>query len=189
MTQRSLTKGIDAPSESPIVLVVDDDPSVREGLSRLFRSVGLDPKSFASAAELLQHKLPEAPSCKASPAAAIADAACTPTIAGATPLRDIIAPAKRWSRAVASFASMSAASRSTTPSRKPSSPRWSPPGSPQPSPPPSDSRRIARLRSSRGGSPRNARATKPSAPSGAIAPSIPKTVSWRAASSASGRNP
>ena len=130
-----------------------------------------------------------APFCKAWPAAAIADAACTPTIADGTQHRDIIAPARRWLRAAASFASTSAASRSTTPSRKPSSPRWSLPSLPQPSPPPSNSRRIARPRSSHGGSRRNARATKPSAPSGAIAPSIRKTVSWRAASSASGKSP
>ena len=63
MTQRNVSKGIDPPSESPVVLVVDDDPSVREGLGRLFRSVGLDTKLFASAAELLEHKLPEAPCC------------------------------------------------------------------------------------------------------------------------------
>ncbi len=63
MTQRNVSKGIDPPSESPVVLVVDDDPSVREGLGRLFRSVGLDTKLFASAAELLEHTLPEAPCC------------------------------------------------------------------------------------------------------------------------------
>ena len=63
MTQRNVSKGIDPPSESQVVLVVDDDPSVREGLGRLFRSVGLGTKLFASAAELLEHKLPEAPCC------------------------------------------------------------------------------------------------------------------------------
>jgi FixJ family two-component response regulator len=46
------------------VFVVDDDTSVREGLSALFRSVGLHVKVFASAAEFLQTKpLPEGPSC------------------------------------------------------------------------------------------------------------------------------
>ncbi len=63
MTQRNVSKGIDPPSESPVVLVVDDDPSVREGLGRLFRSVGLGTKLFASAAEFLEHKLPETPCC------------------------------------------------------------------------------------------------------------------------------
>jgi FixJ family two-component response regulator len=63
VTQRRPSKPIDAPSETPIVLVVDDDQEVREALSSLFQSVGLNPKSFASAAELLQHKLPDAPCC------------------------------------------------------------------------------------------------------------------------------
>jgi FixJ family two-component response regulator len=63
VTQRRPSKQIDALPETPIVLVVDDDASVREALSSLFRSVGLDPKLFASTAELLQHELPDAPCC------------------------------------------------------------------------------------------------------------------------------
>jgi FixJ family two-component response regulator len=63
VTRRSPSRQIDAPSETPVILVVDDDPSVGEALSRLFRSVGLEPKLFVSTAELLQHKLPEAPCC------------------------------------------------------------------------------------------------------------------------------
>jgi FixJ family two-component response regulator len=47
----------------PIVFVIDDDLAVREGLSTLFRSVGLQVKAFASAAEFLQSKLPDGPSC------------------------------------------------------------------------------------------------------------------------------
>jgi FixJ family two-component response regulator len=47
----------------PIVLVIDDDASLREALSSLFRSVGLQVKTFASAAEFLQFKLPETPTC------------------------------------------------------------------------------------------------------------------------------
>jgi len=47
----------------PIVFVIDDDISVREGLSGLFRSVGLQVKSFASASEFLHSKLPDGPSC------------------------------------------------------------------------------------------------------------------------------
>jgi FixJ family two-component response regulator len=61
--QRKPSKKIDAPPETPTVLVVDDDEEVREALSSLFRSVGLEPKSFASSAELLRHKLPQAPCC------------------------------------------------------------------------------------------------------------------------------
>ena len=63
VTQRRPSKQIDALPETPIVLVVDDDPEVREALSSLFRSVGLEPRLFASTAEFLQHKLPEAPCC------------------------------------------------------------------------------------------------------------------------------
>jgi FixJ family two-component response regulator len=48
---------------SPTVLIVDDDPSLREALSDLFSSVGLRAKVFASASELLQGTLPDAPSC------------------------------------------------------------------------------------------------------------------------------
>lgn len=48
----------------PIVFVIDDDVSVREGLSALFRSVGLQAKAFASATEFLQSKVaPDGPSC------------------------------------------------------------------------------------------------------------------------------
>jgi FixJ family two-component response regulator len=47
----------------PVVLVIDDDASLREGLSRLFRSVGLQVKAFASGAEFLRNKLPDVPSC------------------------------------------------------------------------------------------------------------------------------
>jgi FixJ family two-component response regulator len=45
------------------VLVIDDDPNTRGSLSSLFRSVGLDVKTFASAMELLQHPLPAVPCC------------------------------------------------------------------------------------------------------------------------------
>jgi FixJ family two-component response regulator len=50
-------------TDEAIVLVVDDDPSLREALSSLFRSVGLRVEVFASAPELLQTKLPDAASC------------------------------------------------------------------------------------------------------------------------------
>ena len=63
MTQRRPSKQNDALPETPTVLVVDDDPEVRDALSSLFRSVGLDSRLFASTAEFLQHKLPEAPCC------------------------------------------------------------------------------------------------------------------------------
>ncbi|MGY3584858.1 FixJ family two-component response regulator [Bradyrhizobium sp. USDA 4341] len=52
-----------ANAEDPIVFVVDDDVSVRDALSNLFRSVGLRTAAFGSAHEFLQHKLPDVPSC------------------------------------------------------------------------------------------------------------------------------
>jgi FixJ family two-component response regulator len=47
----------------PIVYVIDDDESMRRGLTNLFESVGLRVEAFGSAPELLQRKLPDVPSC------------------------------------------------------------------------------------------------------------------------------
>jgi FixJ family two-component response regulator len=52
-----------ASSEEPIVYVVDDDASMREALSNLFRSVGLRVEVFGSGPEFLQSKLPDVASC------------------------------------------------------------------------------------------------------------------------------
>lgn len=46
-----------------VVFVVDDDPSVREALSSLIRSIGLNVILFASATEFLSFPRPEAASC------------------------------------------------------------------------------------------------------------------------------
>ena len=46
-----------------IVYVIDDDAALREALSSLFRSVGLEVKVFASASEFLHGKLPDVPTC------------------------------------------------------------------------------------------------------------------------------
>jgi Response regulator len=46
-----------------IVYIIDDDESLREGLKRLFQSVGLRSEVFASAPEFLQNKIPDVPSC------------------------------------------------------------------------------------------------------------------------------
>jgi FixJ family two-component response regulator len=62
MTKRSSSHR-EVSAEEPVVLVIDDDPSLREALSSLFRSVGLRVEVFASAPELLQKKLPETASC------------------------------------------------------------------------------------------------------------------------------
>jgi FixJ family two-component response regulator len=52
-----------ASAQEPIVLVVDDDDGMRRALTNLLESVGLKVKAFASAAEMLQSKLPDVPSC------------------------------------------------------------------------------------------------------------------------------
>jgi FixJ family two-component response regulator len=56
-----MTKNL--PEQSPVVLIVDDDPSIRTALSRLFKSVGFQTEVFASAADMLQSRLPDTPSC------------------------------------------------------------------------------------------------------------------------------
>ena len=48
---------------SPVVFVVDDDPSVRSSLKFLLSTVGLQVESFGSADAFLQKKSPDAPSC------------------------------------------------------------------------------------------------------------------------------
>lgn len=47
----------------PIVFIIDDDRMVREGLQSLIKSVGLRVEAFASAADFLAAKRPDAPAC------------------------------------------------------------------------------------------------------------------------------
>jgi FixJ family two-component response regulator len=47
----------------PVVYVVDDDASVRNSLSSLFRSVDFSVESFSAAGDFLKHKRADAPSC------------------------------------------------------------------------------------------------------------------------------
>jgi FixJ family two-component response regulator len=49
--------------DKPVVLVIDDDMAMRESLSSLFKSVGLQVEVFGSAPEFLRSSLPNAPSC------------------------------------------------------------------------------------------------------------------------------
>ncbi|MGY3622307.1 response regulator transcription factor [Bradyrhizobium sp. USDA 10063] len=63
MTERS-----DSPREGrnpnrAIVVVVEDDVSMRRALNNLFRQVGLDVVAFGSAQEMLQSTLPDVASC------------------------------------------------------------------------------------------------------------------------------
>jgi len=46
-----------------IVFVVDDDPSIRRAIKRLVESVGLHVELFASAADFLNYRHPDIPSC------------------------------------------------------------------------------------------------------------------------------
>ena len=48
---------------NPLVLVIDDDHDIREGLRALFESVNLRSRSFASAQEFLQSQIPDQVSC------------------------------------------------------------------------------------------------------------------------------
>jgi FixJ family two-component response regulator len=48
---------------APMVLIVDDDASLREALTNLFASVGLAAQAFASGADLLRTKPYDGPSC------------------------------------------------------------------------------------------------------------------------------
>ena len=47
----------------PVVFIVDDDASVREALSSLIRSIGLQVETFSSAGEFLRQSETDAPSC------------------------------------------------------------------------------------------------------------------------------
>jgi FixJ family two-component response regulator len=52
-----------ARESSPVIAIVDDDPSVREGLHSLIRSAGWRAEAFSSAQEFLARRAAEAPSC------------------------------------------------------------------------------------------------------------------------------
>jgi len=52
-----------APVIEKLVFVIDDDAAVRSSLSSLFRSVGVQSKTFSSAAEFLSSHRPDVPSC------------------------------------------------------------------------------------------------------------------------------
>jgi FixJ family two-component response regulator len=49
--------------EPPVVFVIDDDPSVRDALAGLLRSVGLEVLAFGSTQDFLQSERPDLPGC------------------------------------------------------------------------------------------------------------------------------
>ena len=61
--RRITTLPMPAPSEQPIVFVVDDDALVRDTIEDLLQSVGLDVRLFASPGEFLKTRRPDAPGC------------------------------------------------------------------------------------------------------------------------------
>jgi FixJ family two-component response regulator len=63
VTERPKSSRGSAIATESIVLVIDDDASVRRALTNLFESIGLKVEAFASAAEMLDSKLPDVASC------------------------------------------------------------------------------------------------------------------------------
>jgi FixJ family two-component response regulator len=51
------------PEESPTVLVVDDDPQIRDSIGQLLRSLGMNTQLFASVSDFLKSDKPNAPTC------------------------------------------------------------------------------------------------------------------------------
>ncbi|HVR96425.1 MAG TPA: response regulator [Thermoanaerobaculia bacterium] len=47
----------------PVVLILDDDVSIRRSMGRLLRSVGLEMQGFPNAGELLRYERPLRPTC------------------------------------------------------------------------------------------------------------------------------
>jgi FixJ family two-component response regulator len=52
-----------AKAPTQLVFVIDDDASMREAISRLLHAIGLTVRTFGSAREFLQYRLPDIPAC------------------------------------------------------------------------------------------------------------------------------
>ncbi|MGY3423299.1 FixJ family two-component response regulator [Bradyrhizobium sp. F1.13.4] len=63
MTERPKTPREPISAREPLVLIVEDDELMREALSNLFASIGLEVEVFGSATEMLQSTLPDVASC------------------------------------------------------------------------------------------------------------------------------
>jgi FixJ family two-component response regulator len=63
VTERPKSSPGSASAKESIVLVIDDDVSMRRALTNLFESIGLKVEVFASAPEMLDSKLPDVASC------------------------------------------------------------------------------------------------------------------------------
>jgi FixJ family two-component response regulator len=51
------------PEENPTVMVVDDDPQMRDSIGQLLRSLGKDAQLFASVSDFVKSDKPDGPSC------------------------------------------------------------------------------------------------------------------------------
>jgi FixJ family two-component response regulator len=51
------------PEENPTVLVVDDDPQMRDSIGQLLRSLGMDTQLFTSVSDFLKSQEPDGPTC------------------------------------------------------------------------------------------------------------------------------
>ena len=49
--------------ENPTVLIVDDDPQMRDSIGQLLRSLGMDTQLFASVSDFLKSEQPDGPTC------------------------------------------------------------------------------------------------------------------------------
>jgi FixJ family two-component response regulator len=63
VTERPKTPREPISAREPLVLIVEDDELIREALSNLFASIGLQVEMFGSATEMLQSTLPDVASC------------------------------------------------------------------------------------------------------------------------------
>jgi len=63
VTERPRSSREPASAKDSIVLVIDDDASMRRALTNLFESIGLKVEVFGSAPEMLDSKLPDVASC------------------------------------------------------------------------------------------------------------------------------
>jgi FixJ family two-component response regulator len=61
--RRSAPPELGNEARQPLVIIVDDDPSVREALSELILSAGLRPVGFASTRDLLDSDVLDSPGC------------------------------------------------------------------------------------------------------------------------------
>jgi len=62
-TAKLVSNALSTTQVTPIVFVVDDDPSVRQALELLIDSAGWQPETFGSAMEFLASSHPRSPSC------------------------------------------------------------------------------------------------------------------------------